>query len=60
LAWREAPEGVLDFDRGEVLRCVVNLSGRPIPVPSAEVLLSSIPLEDGELPPDAAAWVTTR
>ena len=27
LAWRESPDGVLDFDRGDALRCVVNLSG---------------------------------
>ena len=57
LQWREAPEGVLDFERGSALRCVVNLSGRPFPVPAEVVLLTSQPLEDGELPHDAAAWL---
>ena len=57
LQWREAPEGVLDFERGSALRCVVNLSGRPLPVPAEAVLLASQPLEDGELPHDAAAWL---
>jgi alpha-glucosidase len=57
LAWRDAPESVLDFDRGESLRCVANLSGSPLVVPEDRVLLSSIPLEDGLLPPDATAWL---
>ncbi len=58
LAWRhDAPEGVLDFDRGEALRCVANLSGSPFTVPEDRVLLSSIPLEDGLLPTDATAWL---
>ena len=51
------PEGVLDFDRGEALRCVVNLSDDPVAVPDDRVLLSSIPLEDGLLPTDATAWL---
>ncbi|TPG17389.1 glycoside hydrolase family 13 protein [Pedococcus bigeumensis] len=57
LAWRDSPEGVLDFDRGEALRCVANLSGGPVPVPAYRVVLSSIPLEGGLLPPDATAWL---
>ncbi|MEO6411757.1 MAG: glycoside hydrolase family 13 protein [Pedococcus sp.] len=58
LAWRDdSPEGVLDFDRGEVLRCVANLSGSPLAVPEDRVLLSSLPLEDGLLPTDATAWL---
>jgi alpha-glucosidase len=57
LAWRESPAGVLDFDRGDALRCVVNLSGQPIEVPSDRLLLSSTPLEDGHLPGDATAWL---
>ena len=57
LAWRDSPEGVLDFDRGEALRCVANLSGEPVPVPADRVVLSSIPLEGGLLPTDATAWL---
>jgi alpha-glucosidase len=57
LAWREAPEGVLDFDRGGVLRCVANLSGVPVAIPADRALLSSIPLEGGLLPTDATAWL---
>jgi alpha-glucosidase len=65
LAWREAPEGVLAFDRtaggggeqGATVRCVANLSAAPVPLPPhAGVLLSSGPL-DGLLPPDTTAWL---
>ncbi|RYP88410.1 alpha-glucosidase [Nocardioides guangzhouensis] len=57
LSWRAAPDGVLDFDRGPGFRCVVNLSGAPLPLTDASVLLSSLPLEAGALPHDAAAWL---
>ncbi len=57
LRWRQSADGVLDFDRGRVLRCVVNLSGAPVEVPEEAVLLTSIPLEQGALPHDAAAWI---
>jgi alpha-glucosidase len=57
LAWREAPAGVLDFERGTALRCVVNLSQSPFPLAPDQVLLSSIPLERGSLPVDATAWL---
>jgi alpha-glucosidase len=59
LEWRAAPEGVLDFDRGSVLRCVVNLSKDVVPLTAGRVLLSSMPLQDGALPPDTAVWLTT-
>jgi alpha-glucosidase len=57
LAWRESPPDVLDFDRGDALRCVVNLSPEPVAVPADRLLLSSSPLEDGQLAPDATAWL---
>ncbi|GAA3206613.1 glycoside hydrolase family 13 protein [Dactylosporangium siamense] len=56
LAWHPSPADVLDFQRGD-LRCVVNLSSVPVPVPAGEVLLSSADLAGGLLPPDAAVWV---
>ena len=66
-AWRDAPDGVLDFERGPDFRCVVNLSGAPLPLDSGwRVLLASSPLSDlagpggrsvGSLAHDATAWL---
>jgi alpha-glucosidase len=59
-SWRDAPEGVLDFDRGVGLRCVVNVSGDDVVLdPADEVLLSSVPLEGRVLPRDTAVWLRT-
>jgi alpha-glucosidase len=58
LTWRDSDEGVLDFVRGEALRCVVNLSDHPVEVPDDRVLLSSVQLDGTMLPPDATAWLT--
>ena len=35
LAWRQAPAGVLDFDRDPGIRCVANLSAAPVDLPAA-------------------------
>jgi alpha-glucosidase len=53
-AWREAPEGVLAFDRDE-LTCIVNISGPDVPVEG--VVLAS---EDvgGVLSRGSAAWLS--
>jgi alpha-glucosidase len=60
-AWRDSTAGVLDFERGGSFRCVVNISGAPITLDeSAQVLLSSAPIEDGKLPADSTAWLGTR
>lgn len=56
-SWRDAPAGVLDFERGQGVRCVVNFSGDPVVLDGDAVLLSSVPLERGALPRDAAAWL---
>jgi alpha-glucosidase len=58
LAWLEAPDGVLSFSRGTSFSCVVNISAEPVALPPHyELLLTSVPLESGFLPPDAAAWL---
>jgi alpha-glucosidase len=58
MTWLPSPDGVLAFDRGSGLRCVANLSGRAVALPSgAAVLLASGPLPDGALPPDTSAWL---
>jgi len=58
LEWYGAPEGCLAFRRrGGRLVCALNTSAAAVPVPPGEVLLSSVPLVDGELPRDAAVWL---
>jgi alpha-glucosidase len=56
--WLPSPDGVLAFVRGSRTACLVNLGERRAGIPDgSEVLATSAPLEDGGLPPDAAAWV---
>jgi alpha-glucosidase len=55
-AWRDAPDGVLAFDRGD-LTCIVNLCAEPVPI--GDVLLASDDVA-GELQPDTAAWLAPR
>lgn len=63
LTWRQAPDGVLTFDRDapavqDTVRCVANLSAAAVPLPPhASVLLASAPLDGGLLPPDTTAWL---
>ena len=58
-SWRAAPEGVVDFERGDGVRCVVNLAAEPFDLgEDAHVLLSSTALTpDGKLPTDVAVWL---
>ena len=42
---------------GETVRVIANFGARPIALPEGEVLLASLPLEDGRLPGESAAWV---
>ncbi len=57
--WYGAPDRCFAFRRSEGrVICALNTSDAPVPLPPGEVLLSSSPLDDnGELPPDAAAWL---
>jgi alpha-glucosidase len=56
-AWLPAPERVLLFERAAGLRCAVNLSGAPFPLPATRAtLLRSDSGDPDLLPPDAAAW----
>lgn len=54
--WAKAGGGCLGFRRGRV-HVLVNFGPVPIALPEGDVLISSIPLESGHLPPDAAVWV---
>jgi alpha-glucosidase len=60
--WLPAPDAVLAFSRGRqaAFACVVNLSDRPVdlPVPGT-VVLGSLAMDGGLLPPDTAVWVVS-
>jgi alpha-glucosidase len=59
--WRKSADGVLDFERGPDFRCVVNISGKLLPlIPGWVPLLSSAPLSNGSLPHDTAVWLQAR
>ena len=60
LTWESEPDAtVQSFTRvAPDFRCVVNFGSESVELPEyREVLLSSVPLEDGRLPGDAAVWL---
>jgi alpha-glucosidase len=59
LTWLPAADGILAFARGDDFICVANTSTEAAPLPQhARVLLSSVPLVGGQLPSDAAVWLS--
>jgi alpha-glucosidase len=57
LAWRESPRGVLHFGRSDTIEVMVNVTDREVAAPAGRrLVLSSVPLQDGRLPADAAGW----
>jgi alpha-glucosidase len=61
LAWLDSSDEVLAFSRGDDFVNITNLSDVNIALPpGADVLLSSLPLDDGRLPPDSTAWLRTQ
>ncbi|GLZ37766.1 glycoside hydrolase family 13 protein [Actinokineospora sp. NBRC 105648] len=58
LEWYGAPPGCFAFRRkGGGLICALNTSGAPVPLPPGEILLSSAPVSDTELPPETSVWL---
>ncbi|MFV9456435.1 glycoside hydrolase family 13 protein [Rhodococcus sp. NM-2] len=55
--WYGSPAGCFAFRRRGGLICALNATDAPISLPPGEVLLSSAPLVEGQLPPNAAAWL---
>ena len=61
LQWRDAAPGLLVFDRGDGVRCTVNMGAEPITIARpGEPLIASAPLDatgtEVVLPPDTTAW----
>lgn len=55
--WYGAPDDCLAFRRPGGLICALNASDAPIALPHGEILLASLPLVDGLLAPNSAAWL---
>ena len=59
LRWLDA-DGLLCFAREPGFILAANLGAAPAPLPAhGEILLTSEPVTDGSLPPDAAAWLSS-
>lgn len=60
-AWRASPSGTLEFLRpgtdDRAVAVLVNFSAESMPLPAGDLLVSSGPVHDDELPPNTAAWV---
>ncbi|MCU1549613.1 MAG: glycoside hydrolase family 13 protein [Glaciihabitans sp.] len=57
----ERNSGVLAFSRGLGFVSITNFSDAPVTLPDyTRLLLSSVPLENGLLPPDSTAWLRTQ
>jgi alpha-glucosidase len=59
VTWLTLGDDVLAFSREPGFICVVNAGPTRVPLPEGRVVLASNPLDGGQLPPDAAAWLTT-
>ena len=58
LRWRDAPEGVLAFEREAGLVVIVNVEAAAVELPEhRSVLLASGPLDSAHLPPTTAVWL---
>jgi alpha-glucosidase len=58
MTWLRADDGLLAFDRGSSVRCVVNISAKPARLPQhGGLLLASGPMDGELLPPDSAVWL---
>jgi alpha-glucosidase len=58
--WLDLGPDVIAFRRGESMLAMVNLGSAPVEAPPGATLVSSRPLVDGLLPPDAAVWIRGR
>jgi len=58
LEWLDLGEHAIAFQRGASTLVVANLGTTPLALPAhRELILSSTPLDGGELPPDSTAWL---
>jgi alpha-glucosidase len=59
LVWLDLGDDVIAFRRQAGFTCIVNLGASSIELPSAAVVLSSVPVT-GTIPSDATVWLDTN
>ncbi|MBT0772219.1 glycoside hydrolase family 13 protein [Kineosporia sp. J2-2] len=59
LVWTGEEDQVLGLTRGQGFICMLNTGEVAVPLPPGRVVLSSLSVDGGLLPPDAAAWIVT-
>lgn len=57
--WTLDEQGLVSCRRTDGITIVVAMGDAPARLPAGRVLVSSAPIVDGELPVDAAAWITS-
>ncbi|MEZ5086929.1 MAG: glycoside hydrolase family 13 protein [Tessaracoccus sp.] len=57
LEWAEVSDSVLGITRPNGWSAVMNFGTEPVALPEGEVLISSGPLADGQLPGETAVWL---
>ena len=56
--WLPTTPEVVAFRCADGWVCALNAGAVPVPLPGGDVLLASGPLQDGQLPPDTAVWLS--
>lgn len=56
MTWEDSPRKTVHFSRPGGWHSFTNFRKRPVKIPAGEVLLSSKPIVDGELPGNATVW----
>ena len=57
LTWTPSGAGVVHVERPGGWVCLTNFGPDPVPLPEGEVLLTSSPLADGQVPADRTVWL---
>ena len=57
LSWTPSGTGVVHVERPGGWVCLTNFGPDPVPLPDGEVLLTSGPLADGQVPADRTVWL---
>ncbi len=57
LRWIDSPRDILRFSRGDAVEVVANMGSEPIDLPIGDVLVASVDVSGGQMPPNATVWL---